>query len=129
MGTLTPKGYKLPSIGDRDFWGQLLFNFTRTSAHKHDGIDSEKLNASTFDKNHGVIEAADWNAVPGQPGTYSQVVTVPVGTLTSTMLVRFYLDNGADAGHEFFPSIRNVTATTYEIFINDNSAVLKAIYG
>jgi len=127
---LSGKGYKIPQTGDRDFWSYLTFNWLRASAHSHDGVDSELLSPKNFSKGTAAIAAANWSSVSGQAGTYKQTLTVPAGYDVDKMQVKFYISTaGPQAGHEVLLSVRKVTSSTYDVFINDNTLDLVAIYG
>lgn len=126
---LSGKGYKIPQTGDRDFWSYLTFNWLRVSAHTHDGVDSELLSPSDFSKSTATIAAASWAAVTGHTGTYKQTITVPSGYSVDSMQVKFYISSATDTGQEVHPSVRKVTATTYDVYVNDNTLELVAVYG
>jgi hypothetical protein len=36
-------GYKLPELGDQNFWDSYNFDVVRLSTHDHDGVNSKKL--------------------------------------------------------------------------------------
>lgn len=127
---LSGKGYKIPETGDRDFWSYLTFNWLRASAHTHDGSNSEQLSPKYFNKSTTSISAGSWAAVAGQSGTYKQTITVPSGYTVNNMQVKFYISTAGDQeGHEVLLSVRKASSTTYEVFINDNTLDLVAVYG
>jgi hypothetical protein len=129
VGTLQTYGRSIPTTGDRDFWTQLEDNITLDDAHSHDGVDSAQLSPKNFSKSTASILAAAWAAVSGQSGTYSQTVTVPTGYAVNSMQVKFYITSGGQAGYEVFPTVRKASATTYELFTNDNTLGYTAVYG
>ena len=127
MPTTLTYGRKVPVDGERGFWDSLEDNITRDDSHDHDGTNSKLINTADLDKDIGSITAVGWAATSG--GTYKQTITVPTGHTVNKMLVKFYVDGGGEDGHQIHPSIQKVTATTYDIFINDNTVALKAVYG
>jgi len=129
MGTTTTKGYKLPTKGNADFWSQLEFDIQRLNDHKHDNIDSQPLSPPSIVKSVQTVSAGSWVAVPGQAGTFKQTLTVPATYAVDGMIVKFFVDGGGEDGHQIFPSIQKVSSLTFDIFINDNSVALKAVYG
>lgn len=127
MSTTLTYGRKVPLDGERGFWTDLEANITRDDSHDHDGTNSKLINTADLDKDIGSIASGDWVATTG--GTYKQTVTVPTGHTVDKMLVKFFVDGGGEAGHQIHPSIQKVSTTTYDIFINDNTCNLKAVYG
>ena len=129
MSTTTTYGYKLPSTGERGtWWTNLTDNFSRLDSHSHNGIDSPLLPTTSLAKTTQTILSANWSAVSGQPGTYSQTVTVPAGYDMASIAIKFYFSGGSQDGAEVIPSIEKVSATSFKIYINDNTQTLKAIY-
>lgn len=126
MGTVLSKGFKLPTTGDRDWWTQLEDNITQLNSHDHDGTDSEQISTNNLSKSTGSIASGSWSAVSGEAGTYKQTVTVPTGYTVDLTDIKFYITS---SGIQIHPSVRKVTATTYDVFINDNSLSLTAVYG
>lgn len=129
MPTTLTYGRKVPLDGERGFFTNLEDNIARDDAHNHDGSNSPQLNTKNLTKDTSTILAASWAAVAGQAGTFKQTITVPTGHAVNSMLVKFYVNGGGEDGHEIHPSIQKVSATAYDIFINDNSVEVKAVYG
>lgn len=128
MITLT-NGYKLPQSPDRGFtfFPALEFNIQRLNDHTHDGVDSEKIDASAIDSITQTILAAGWVSLGS--GNYRQLVTVPGGINLDTIGVQFRIASGAADGHYITPSVEKVSVTQYYIYINDNTVDVKAFYG
>jgi len=122
---LSSKGYKIPERGD-NFWSYLIFNWLRMNDHTHNGTDSEQLSPKNFTKSTANIASGSWAAVTGHAGTYKQTITVPTGYTVAAMQVKFY---ESVSGDEVHPTVRKVTATTYDVYINDNTLSLVAVYG
>lgn len=129
MSTTLSHGYKKPTAGDRGFWTDLETNITLTNNHTHNGTDGEQISPKNLNKSTATISSGSWAAVVGHAGTYKQTITVPTGYAVNSMQVKFYVTGGGEDGHEVFPSVRKVTATTYDVFINDNTVSLVAVYG
>lgn len=123
-------GYKQPEDGDRgsSFFPALNFDIQRLNDHNHDGTNSTKLDGTSIIALSDTISSADWVAVVGQPGTYSQVVNMPAGTLSADYLPKFLVVGGVHDG-KFLDLTVNITAAAqYEVFVNDNTLDLKAFY-
>jgi hypothetical protein len=129
MPTTLSKGYKVPSTGERGtWWTNLTDNWTRVNSHVHDNSDSARVECKNLTHGSNTILAASWAATTGQAGTYEQTITVPSGYDVATVTMSFYVNSGSESGNMIFPTITKVTATTYKIYINDNSLDLKVLY-
>lgn len=126
MSTTLTYGQKLPSNGDRGFWDDLAFNINHLDAHSHDGVNSIKIRGANIEKSPQNILAANWTAVAGQTGTFKQTVTMPPGISLGTTAITFFITS---SGHFITPTVERVTATTYDVFVNDNTIGLTALYG
>jgi hypothetical protein len=126
MGTVLSKGWRLPATGDRDWWDQLEANITQSNSHDHDGTDSEAISTKNLSKSTSTILAAAWAAVSGHAGTFSQTITVPSGYTVNNSDVKFYITS---SGIQIHPTTRYVSSTTYDVFVNDNTLALTAVYG
>ena len=129
MSTTTSNGYIKPSTGDRGYFTNLEFNIDRVNSHVHSGLDGQQISAKDLIKATTDILAANWVAVSGQAGTYSQTITLPTGLLMATCLPRFYVNGGTFDGSQVWLSIQSLTTTTYKVLANDNTLTLKAVYG
>jgi hypothetical protein len=120
-------GRKVPSNGDKgsSFFGDLEDNIALDDAHNHNGTNSALIDAKNITKGSNTILAASWAAVSGQSGTYKQTVTLPSGYTMGSITMCFY-DN--TTGHQFYPTIEKVSSSTYDIYVNDNTLVVKAVY-
>lgn len=127
MADTLSNGYKRPNTGERGFWQILEDNITQLNSHDHDGTDSEKISPKNLLKSTATLASGSWVSQGG--GTYKQTVTVPTGYTVDTMQVKFYVGSGTQTGYEVMPTIRKVTATTFDVFTNDNSVDYVAIYG
>jgi hypothetical protein len=119
------KGFKKPQNQDP---GSVVFpamedNIQQLNDHTHDGVDSEKLDATSVDSVVSNILSANWSTISN--GHYSQVVTMPAGLLFDTTSMEFR----TTAGVIIFPSVAKASSTTYTIYVNDNTLALKAVYG
>ena len=127
MSTTLSHGYKKPSTGDRGsvWFANLEDNITLSNSHDHDGTDGEAIAAKYITKATDSVAAGSWVAVAGQAGTFSQTKTLPSGYLMATTQIHFLDPNG----HPLMLSVEKASATTYTVFINDNSLTLTAVYG
>lgn len=124
--TLTTKGYKLPSDGDRGtWWDDINFNTQRTNDHTHDGSDSQALSTAVLTKGSLSVASGSWVAVAGQAGTYRQLCTHPTGYTFPTACMTVY---ETATGNLIYPSIEKVSASTFYIYINDNTLDLVVKY-
>lgn len=98
----------------------LQTNIQKLNDHTHDGTDAALVAITTQS-----LLAINWVAAPIGGGLYRQLVTMPVGFLFDAVNISFRLTTG-----EFlYPSIERASATTYYIYINDNTLGVTAIYG
>lgn len=121
-------GYKKPQSGDRGnlFFPALEDNIDRINAHDHDGTNSEKLTTSSMTAATNSVPSANWAAVSGNTGLFSQVVTLPTGFDIDDYVVSFKDDA---TGNQLHLTVEKVTASTYRVYCNDNSLTLTAYYG
>lgn len=132
MSTTLPFGRKLPTDGDRGstWFDDLEANINLNDAHTHDGVTSPFLPSKNISKPTTVILAANWAAVAGQNGTYSQTVATPSGVTVAAMITKFQVnDAGGTFGDQLFLTVQRVSNLTYEVFINDNTIEVLATYG
>jgi len=126
MQTLT-YGLKQPEDGDKGsiFFPALEDNIIQLDAHYHDGIDSSLIPTASLVYSTSSILSAAWVAVAGHTGLYSQTVTMPTGLTYDNRVITF---KDASTGHVYLLTIEKVSANSYEVYINDNSIDLTAIY-
>lgn len=123
MPTLTTYGYKKPIDGETTWYTSHNDNITRLDAHSHNGVDSPIITKGT-----STLLAASWSATSGQAGTYEQTVTIPTAYSMSTIFPVFLADNGADVGSQLFLSFVYVSATSFKVYVNDNTLQVKVLY-
>jgi hypothetical protein len=118
-------GLKKPQTGDKGsvFFPALEGNFQQLNDHTHNGTDSAKITAASSTAVTQSILAASWSATAN--GTYKQVVTVPVGFTNFDNFRPSFKDS---TGDYYYLKTVKLTATTYEVYINDNSVSLTAVY-
>ncbi len=128
----TVYGYRVPEAGDKakgaSGWYQAMeFNWERISDHNHDGANSALLDFSNYTPFSDTIEAADW-VVSGLG--YKQTVTVPAGVSDINLYnVKFIFTAPAGrVGEIAYLNYDRLTATTYDVYCNDNTAAFTAIY-
>lgn len=117
-------GFKKPQTGDKGsvFFPALETNFQLLNDHTHNGSNSAKLTAASSTVVTQAISSASW-ASQGD-GMYRQTITLP-GTLKyDECQIGMKLSTGA----QVFPQVEKVSATTYYVYVNDNSLDLTAVY-
>jgi len=133
MATTLSYGYKLPVTGEKGatFFPALEDNITRVNSHTHDGANSPLISPSAFSTTavlanfKSTIAAGSWAAVSGHTGLYKQTVNVPAAvTEVNNYTVYVYTSTGARLNL----TIERVSATSYDIYINDNTLTLTAVY-
>lgn len=127
MSTTTAKGYRKPTTGDRGWYTDLEFNIDRIDAHSHNGVDSAALPSTSITKITQDVLAASWSSL-GE-GNYKQTLTLPTNFTFNDMQVRFYVNGGTMDGQEVILSVKKVSASTFDVYVNDNTLALKAVYG
>jgi hypothetical protein len=127
MSVTTSKGFRKPQAGDRNWYSDLEFNIDRTDAHRHDGLDSVLLASPSITKATQDVLAASWVSL-GE-GNYRQTLTFPLTYSWNDAQIKFYVNGGAMDGEEVLLSVKRLSASTFDIFINDNTLALKAVYG
>lgn len=130
----TEYGYRIPEQGDRakgvaGWFAALVFNFLRLSGHNHDGANSPALSLSSISPYSNTVSAGSW-AADGSGGGYKQTVTVPAGV---TEISNYHVDfiftaPSGKVGERAHLNFKRLTATTYEVYCNDNTAAFTAVY-
>lgn len=119
-------GYYKPENGDKgsSWFPRMADNMDRLNSHSHNGTDSATLSVTSITKKTSVISAGSWALVAN--GTYSQTITVPAGIAEiNSYLIKFY---NTSTGYQYHLTWERVTATTYTLYINDNSIAITAVY-
>lgn len=121
MLTLT-YGYKKPQLDDTGdvFFPAMEGNIQQLNDHVHDGVTSAILPTANASIAHGA-----WTAVGGFPGLYTQVVALPTGRLYDTTQFTIRDSSGNVTNNQ----ITKASASTYNIFTNDNTQDLLVQYG
>lgn len=125
MSTTLSYGYKLPQDGDRGstFFPDLEADIQQLNDHNHNGTNSAQLTIQAVAITTQAISSASWVAQGG--GTFKQTVTLP-GTLTyDAIAMQFRITSSK---HIIYPTIEKVSGTTYDIYVNDNSIGVTALY-
>lgn len=129
---VTTYGYQIPDTGDpakgaTGWYAAIVFDFNRLDAHNHDGNNSALLTVGNFAPYTGTILAAGW----GSSGTgYKQTITVPAGiTEINNYNLKFIFTAPAGmVGQGAYLGWKRLTATTYEVYCNDNTAAFTVVY-
>lgn len=143
MQTLT-YGRQLPQDGDTgssDFWDNLEFNIQRDDAHDHDGTDSARLTATSITAvthtisttTHGSDVTLGW--VLQSSGEYKRRIAIS-SFFSSLLFAEVHVQiqkftstsGGVDLYDVIYPTIEQVGASTYDLYVNDISTAFRAIY-
>ena len=118
-------GFKKPQTPDKGsvFFPALEADIQQVNDHNHNGTNSAKLPASSLTPTQGSINSAGWVSLGG--GNYRQLVTMPATLTIDDYLPHFRL---SATGHPVLLSVEKVTATTYWVYINDNTQSLIVSY-
>lgn len=125
-------GYYKPQTGDRGsvWFPRLEDNFQRLNDHTHDGSNSALIPPSSITKATftSSILAASWSSLGG--GNFKQTVTVPAGVAEiNNYNIHFYATApGGAVGRRIHPTVERVSAATYDVYVNDNTLALTAVY-
>lgn len=132
--TTTTYGYRLPQAGDpakgTSGWFQAYeFNVSRFDSHNHDGANSPLLFLSSLSPYTGTILAANWVLDGAGPG-YKQTITVPaaITDVNSYNLKFIFTAPVAKVGQVAYLGYNRTSATTYDVFCNDNTAAFTVLY-
>lgn len=128
--TILSRGFKKPTAPDAGsiWFTDLETNIDQLNDHTHNGANSAPLA-----KTQSILKAA-WVDDGTLTGTYKQTITLP--TLTNGAIsYQLKFDEistefrVADANTDrVFPRLKKLTANSYEIYVNDNSLDLTALY-
>jgi len=123
MLTLT-YGYKKPETNDL---GPVVFpaledNIDRLNSHNHDGSNSSKIPTSSLTHATQSIPAGSWALVAG--GLYKQTVTLAASLNFDNLSLQFRLSSG----DLVYPTVVRVSTSQYDIYLNDNTETLTAVY-
>lgn len=124
MLTLT-YGYKKPQTNDK---GPIVFpamegNIQQLNDHSHNGADSTLLTtASVVGINQTILSGA-WALVAN--GIYKQTVTLPGSLLYDKIHISHH---ASSTGHLLYLTVEKVSANSYDVYINDNTLGLLAVY-
>lgn len=130
--TLTTYGYKKPDSGDRakgvtGWYAAYNFNVDRLNTHNHDGANSAFISPSAITPFSNTVLAAAWS-VSGSG--YKQTVTVPAGVAdVANYILKFVFTAPAGVvGQNAYLLWNRITATTYDLYCNDNTAAFTVYY-
>ena len=129
MSTTLSYGYKKPQDGDKGstFWDDLEFDIQRTNDHTHNGVDSAVLASGNVSATTQNILAASWVA-HGSTGLYRQLVTMPTSPTAMQFDNYYMMFRNTSTKNQMFLSVEKVSATTFYVYINDNSVNVTIYY-
>jgi len=122
-------GSQLPATGDKGtvFFPALEANIIKDDAHNHEGTNSPSLNPEAITARTATISSGDWNVESN--GLYKDTITVPTGiSEIDNHIILFKIASGTDDGCFVCLRYERLTATTFDVFINDSSVDVKIIY-
>ena len=113
--------YQQPQTSDTgDVWfPALAANIAFMNNHIHDGVKAN-FNPVVLQ----TINSGSWAAAPAGGGLYRQLVTMPTGMAVANFQFQFRLSNGNIVDLSVEPQ----SASTYYVYINDNSQTITAVY-
>jgi hypothetical protein len=128
----TSYGYRIPEAGDRakgalGWYESIEFDVQRLNDHTHNGIDSASLNVNAFSPYSGTILAAGWTT---SGTTYAQDITTPVGIddINNFNVKFIFTAPVGSVGEVAYLNYDRLTATTYRVYCNDNTAAFTVLY-
>lgn len=118
-------GYKKPEASDK---GPVVFpamedNIQRVNDHTHNGSNSSKLTTAAVEAVTQSLLLGSWVLV--SDGIYKQTVTLPGGLDYTKISIQFL---HGTSGDRLWLGVNKVSATQYDVFINDNSINVTAVY-
>ncbi len=121
---VTSFGFLKPDNGET---GSVVFpalntNTQKLNDHTHNGVNSAKLTSTSVEGVTQSILSAAWVATTG--GYYRQVITVPPNLTYGKFFVAFQ----NPSGHQIFPTVEKIDATSFYVYTIDNSEGMTAIY-
>jgi hypothetical protein len=124
MATTLSYGFVKPQNGDKGstFFPALADNVQKTNDHTHNGTDSAKL-SGPVSANVATQSVPSGSWADQGNGTYRQLVT-----LSSLQYDNINISFKTSAGHQVYPTVEKVSATTYYVYTNDNTLTYTAVY-
>jgi len=117
-------GLKKPESGDKgpEVFPALEGNFDQLDDHDHNGTNSKQLTTTSFVQTVQTLSSVNWSLVSN--GIYKQTATTPAGVSYDTKTPQFRLSTGELL---YLDTVR-LSATQFEVYINDNSVDVKVYY-
>lgn len=124
MNTLS-YGVKQPQTGDKGsvFFPALEDDLDYLNDHAHDGVTGVKITATNITAVTQSVLSGSWVATSG--GTYRQLLTVANGKNFDDVDIVF---RDSTSKQKMYLATEKVSATTFYVYINDNSIGLTASY-
>jgi hypothetical protein len=129
MATTLSYGFVKPVTGDKGsvFFPALEDNVQALNDHTHNGTNSAKITSASITAVTQAVASGSWSA----NGTgFRQTITIPTGLTSNGGTYDSFniLFRNAANGRQLFLQTEKVTATTYYLYINDNSIDVTAVY-
>lgn len=118
-------GFKKPQTGDKGdvFFPALEDNIQQINDHTHDGNTSAKITSSSVNATTSTITSGNWVSLGS--GNYRQLVTMPGALQYNNYVIQAKITS---SGHQINPTIEKVSATTFYVYVNDNTLNLTLYY-
>ena len=118
-------GLNKPETGDKGsvFFPALEANITQLDSHNHDGVNSPKVPITNITVATQAIASGSW--VSAGNGRYKQTVSMSGGKQYDDYFITF---RETSTGHQLGLTCEKVGATSYDVYINDNSLDVTAYY-
>jgi hypothetical protein len=117
-------GFINPENGDSGaiWFPALNDNIEQLNDHTHNGVNSAQLSASDIQKGSVTISSGSWTLT--EAGKYQQDVTCPTGFNMDDFAIVFRIQNS----FIIYPSFTRLTATTFRVFVSDNTITMTAVF-
>lgn len=124
MATTLSNNFVKPATGDRGsvWFVALEGNIQKLNDHTHDGSNSERLTSKSVTKVTDTISSGSWSS---SGSGYKQTVTMPSGMNFDDFGLEF---RNAANDYVLNLTVEKVTATTYDVYISDNTLNLTVLY-
>lgn len=124
MPTTLTYGRKTLSNGDQGntIYSALNANTVLDDAHTHNGVNSPLLSSSSISHTTQSILAVNWVSMGG--GMYRQAVSITGGLAYDSTAIEFR----NASGEKMFLHTVKIAASSYYVYINDNTLDITAIY-
>ena len=112
MSVTLSNGYRKPENGDlgTSWFPDLAFNIERVNGHSHNGVDSNKLTATSFSLLTANLTSGDFSIVGDK---YRALVSVPSGVTVDGTNISF---RDQTTKQPIYLDLEKVTNTSFHVF-------------